>query len=60
MAVSVRLDPVIEAKLTQQFDSAHFKPDEVVGVVDDTHLVGLSIADADAGLIHGWLRATIT
>src|ERR1039458_9757258 len=51
---------IADAELTQQFDSAHFKPDEVVGMVDDAHLVGLSIANTDAGFIDGWLRATIT
>ncbi len=40
---------VVEAHGADEFDAADFKPDEVVGVVDDAHLVGFGIAHADAG-----------
>ena len=33
----------------QQFHAAHLKPDQVVGVVHDAHLVGLGIADSYLG-----------
>src|SRR5271169_5167943 len=47
---------ITEAELAEKFDSAHFKPNEVVGVVDDAHLIGLGIAHADTGLVHRWAR----
>lgn len=33
-----------------EFGTGHFEPDEVVGVVDDAHLVGFGVADAEADL----------
>src|SRR5208337_1390820 len=47
---------VAEAELAQEFYPSHLKPDEVIGVIDDAHLVGLGIADADASFIHGRCR----
>src|SRR5208282_3322496 len=43
---------VAEAELAQEFDTSHFKPDEMIGVIDDAHLVGFCIADADSSLIR--------
>src|SRR5208282_297102 len=43
---------VAEAELAQEFDASHFKPDEMIGVIDDAHLVGFSIADADSSLVR--------
>src|SRR4029077_2116421 len=42
---------IAEAKLAEEFDTSHFKPDEMIGVIDDAHLVGFGISDADAGFI---------
>jgi hypothetical protein len=39
-----------EAELAHVFDAADFKPDQIVGMVDDAHLVGFGVADANAGL----------
>lgn len=41
------------------FGAADFHPDEIVGVVDDTHLVGFGVADAEAGLVGGHAREII-
>jgi len=41
--------PISQTSGAPVFDSADFHPDEVVGVVDDAHLVGFGVADADAG-----------
>ncbi len=41
---------VLEAELAQELDPAKLKPDEEVGVVDDSHLIGLGITHADSGL----------
>ena len=38
-----------KAKRAQQFDAADLKPDQIVGIVDNAHLVGFSIAHADFG-----------
>src|SRR5512146_2584277 len=35
-----------KAKLPQQFHAANLKPDEVIGVVHHTHLVGFGVAHA--------------
>jgi hypothetical protein len=43
---------IAEAELAEQFDPPHFKPDEMIGVIDDAHLVGFGIADANASFIH--------
>src|SRR6266849_5302497 len=43
---------IAEAELAEEFHASHFKPDEMIGVIDDPHLVGFGIADANAGLIH--------
>ena len=37
---------IVEAERAQELDTAQFKPDQVVGVVDDTHLVCFRVADA--------------
>jgi hypothetical protein len=44
---------VLEAELTKEFHPPNLKPNEEVGVVDDSHLIGLSVADADSGLGNG-------
>src|SRR6202020_2581718 len=50
MAVVLQLHLlVLEAELTEEFDTANFAPDEVIGVVGDTHLVGFRVADAEGG-----------
>jgi hypothetical protein len=41
---------VIKTPLATIFRSAHFKPDEVIGVVDHPHAVSLRIADAQVKL----------
>jgi hypothetical protein len=41
---------VIKTPLATIFRSAHFKPDEVIGVVDHPHAVGLRIADSQVKL----------
>ena len=38
---------VIEAELTQKLNPANFEPDEIVRVIDNAHLVGLSVANAN-------------
>src|ERR1700688_1202983 len=43
---------IAEAKLPHQFNPSNFEPDEVIGMVDDAHLVGFGIAHADASFIH--------
>src|SRR5208282_1321602 len=43
---------IAETELAKEFDSSHFKPDEMIGVIDDAHLVGFGIAHANAGFIH--------
>src|SRR5581483_11353831 len=40
---------VAPAGRSEQIGAAHFEPDQVVGVVDDTHGVGFRVADAYAG-----------
>ena len=40
---------VFEAELAEELDAADFGPDEVIGIVSDTHLVGFRIADAEGG-----------
>src|SRR5713101_1657538 len=49
---------IAEAKLAKEFDTAHFKPDEMIGMIDDAHLVGFGIADADASFIHRCIALT--
>src|SRR5437588_2306187 len=41
-----------KSQLPQQFYPPNFKPHEVVGMIDHTHLVGLRITDAQPRLIH--------
>src|SRR5258708_6656050 len=43
---------IAEAKLAEEFHPSHFKPYEMISVIDDPHLIGFSIADADTRLIH--------
>src|SRR5579863_7894409 len=43
---------VREADGAQQFHTAQLKPDQVVGVVDDAHLIGLGVAEA--GFCGNW------
>src|ERR1039458_168829 len=43
---------IAEAELAEEFHTSHFKPDEMIGVIDDAHLVGFGIAGADASFIH--------
>src|SRR5450631_58583 len=43
---------IAEAELAKEFHPSHFKPDEVIGVINNAHLVGFSIADADPSFIH--------
>jgi hypothetical protein len=38
-----------KAQGAQQFDAANLKPDQVVGIVDNAHLVGLGIAHSHLG-----------
>ena len=40
---------VAEAVGAAVIDAGDFHPDEVVGVIDDAHLIGFRIADANAG-----------
>ena len=42
---------VVEAEGAHEFDAADFKPDEEVGVVDNTHLIGFGVADADGDIV---------
>src|SRR5579859_3419705 len=43
---------IAEAELAEEFDPSHFKPNEVIGVIHNAHLIGFSVADADASFIH--------
>src|SRR5258708_11638858 len=43
---------IAEAELVEEFQPAQLKPDEMIGVIDDPHLIGFGIADADTRLIH--------
>src|ERR1019366_9438343 len=43
---------IAETELAEKFHASHFKPDEMIGVIDDSHLVGFGIADADASFVH--------
>jgi len=40
---------VVEAEGAHELHAADLEPDEVVGVVDDAHLVGFRVADAEFG-----------
>ena len=42
---------VVEAEGAHEFDAADFEPDEEVGVVDNTHLIGFGVADADGDVV---------
>src|ERR1039458_1872623 len=46
-----------EAHLAQHLYPPHLKPDDKVGVIDHTHLVGLRIAHPQLGLVHLNFRA---
>src|SRR6266404_6972873 len=50
---------IAETELAEEFHASHFKPDEMIGVIDDPHLVGFGIADADASFIHRHSRGLI-
>src|SRR5437899_5529313 len=43
---------IAESELAEKFHASHFEPDEMIGVIDDPHLVGFGITDADASFIH--------
>src|SRR5450631_3877974 len=43
---------IAEAELAKEFHPSHFKPNEVIGVINNAHLVGFSVADADPSFIH--------
>src|SRR6202795_391071 len=43
---------IAEAELAKEFHASHFKPDEMIGVIDDAHLICFGIADANASLIY--------
>src|SRR6185312_350703 len=45
---------VVVAKLAKELDAPDFAPDKIIGVVDDAHLVGFGVADAE--LCLGRLR----
>src|SRR4029079_5831762 len=56
---AVRFDPrqreavdfhlaIVPARFAQQVGTPDFEPDEVVGVIDDAHLVGFGVAHADS------------
>jgi hypothetical protein len=42
---------VFNAEGANQFHSADFKPDEIVGVVYNAHLVGFGVTHANAGVV---------
>src|ERR1700675_3379527 len=42
---------VLDAKGADEFHAADFKPDEIIGVVNDAHLVGLGVTHADGGVV---------
>src|ERR1700682_4335068 len=50
---------IAEAQLAEEFHTSHFKPDEMIGVIDDAHLVSFGIADANASFIHRHGRGLI-
>jgi len=48
---------VVEAEGAHEFDAADFEPDEEIGVVDNSHLIGFGVADADGDVVmseHWW------
>jgi hypothetical protein len=40
--------PIGPAAVAEEVGPADFEPDEIVRVVDDAHLIGLRVPDADA------------
>ena len=42
---------VVEAEGAHEFDAADFEPDEEVGVVNNAHLIGFGVADADGDIV---------
>jgi hypothetical protein len=40
-----------KAQLPQQFDASHLEPDEMVGVINHSHLIGLGVTHAQPGFI---------
>lgn len=40
---------VVEAQVADEFGASDLEPDEVVGMVDDPHLIGFGITDTDPG-----------
>lgn len=51
--------PIADANGAAVFGAADFHPYEIVGVVDDTHLVGFGVTDAEAGLVGCHARQII-
>src|ERR1700681_697836 len=43
---------VAEAELAEEFHASHFKPDEMIGVIDDPQLLGFGTARGDAIFLH--------
>jgi hypothetical protein len=44
-------------KFAHQFNSADFEPDQIMGVVNDTHFVGLGVTNTQTGLANGGVRS---
>ena len=45
-----------KSQLAHKVDASDFEPDEVIGVVDHTHLVGFRVAHTQAALRDNRLR----
>src|SRR3954454_8480039 len=50
--------PVGEPELPHKFDSPDLKPDEVIGMINDSHLVGFRIANANTGFRYRAMLGT--
>jgi hypothetical protein len=50
---------IAEAELAEEFDTPHFKPDEMIGVIDNAHLVRFGIPDPNASFIYRHSRGLI-
>ena len=52
----------IVAELAQQFDPSHLKPDEMIRVIDDAHLIGFGVPNTEFYVVMrqrrwiGWRR----
>src|SRR3982074_630112 len=44
-----------KTELPQQFHPADFKPNEVIGMIDDAHLVGFRVAHPNTSLSDHWV-----